>query len=146
MYSFGQFGLRTKKIKQVGISKKCTLKKFSSNSKEENKLKKQDCLHISIRYQETKLFGVYCSHLYEFFIWNNHQTMFSYLIAYRKLKAILFFSIKFDKNCKIFNLFSSFEFEKNFLNVHFFEMPTCYILCNTLLNILGQKQTDLSII
>jgi hypothetical protein len=25
--------------KQVGISKKCTLKKFSSNSKEENKLK-----------------------------------------------------------------------------------------------------------
>jgi hypothetical protein len=29
----------SKRIIQVGISKKCTLKKFSSNSKEENKLK-----------------------------------------------------------------------------------------------------------
>jgi hypothetical protein len=45
---------------------------------------------------------------------------FSVLIAYRKLK--------FDKNCKIFNLFSSFEFDENFFNVHFFDMSTCFYL------------------
>jgi hypothetical protein len=28
--------------------------------------KKQDCLQFSIRHQETKLFGGYFSHLYEF--------------------------------------------------------------------------------
>jgi hypothetical protein len=35
--------------------------------------KKHDCLQFSIRYQETKIFGNYISHLYEFFILNNHQ-------------------------------------------------------------------------
>jgi hypothetical protein len=38
-----------------------------SNLKE----KKQDCLQFSIRFQETKLFGGYFSHLYEFFL--SHQ-------------------------------------------------------------------------
>jgi hypothetical protein len=44
---------------------------------------------------------------------------FSFLISFRKLKTIIFFSFKFDKNCKNFNLFSSFEFDENFFYVHF---------------------------
>jgi hypothetical protein len=54
---------------QVDISKKCTFKKFSSNSKKEKKVenlavffehewKKQDCLQFSIRYQEIIQFFV----------------------------------------------------------------------------------------
>jgi hypothetical protein len=43
IWNLGQQRTKIQKFKltivQVGISKKCTLKKFSSNSKEENKLK-----------------------------------------------------------------------------------------------------------
>jgi hypothetical protein len=38
--------------------------------------KKQDCLQLSIRYQENKLFGGYFSHLYDFFILNNQHKVY----------------------------------------------------------------------
>jgi hypothetical protein len=122
----------------VGISKKCTLKKFSSNSKEENKLKilqflsnlkEKNKIAFNFLYAIKKLnFLVVFGQI--FFIWMTKITnkKLSFLIAYRKLNAILFFSFKFDKNCKNFNLFSPFEFEENFFNVHFFEIPTCFYL------------------
>jgi hypothetical protein len=46
------------------------------------------------------LFKIKKIHLDDF---NNHQK-----VKYKKLEAILFFSFKFDKNCKIFNFFSFF--------------------------------------
>jgi hypothetical protein len=105
----------------VGILKKYTLKKFSSNSKEENKL---EILQFLSNLKEKK------TRVPLIFIWMTKITtkMFSVLIAYRKLKDILFFFFKFDKTCKIFSLFSSFELDENFLNVHFFEMATCFSL------------------
>jgi hypothetical protein len=65
--------------------------------------KKQNCLQFSKRYQEIN-----------FFLW--------------LLKKNLIFSFKFDKNYKISNLLPFFEFDENFFNVHFFEMPTCFYL------------------
>jgi hypothetical protein len=85
--------------------KKTSWKSFSVELKRE----KQDCLQFSIGYQIWWwLFKI------KNFIWMIKITTknFSFLITYRKLKAILFFSFKFDK---IFNLFSSFEFVENFL-------------------------------
>jgi hypothetical protein len=51
------------------------------------------------------------------------------LASYFKQKSWreLLNAFKFDKNYKIFNLFSSIEFDENFFNVHFFEMSSCLI-------------------
>jgi hypothetical protein len=67
-------------------------------------------------------------------IYHSLDSFDSFDSLYRKLKAILFFSFEYDKNCKIFNLFSSFEFEENYFNVHFLEMPTCFYLFSAEIN------------
>jgi hypothetical protein len=77
-HEINEINVRSKKIKtRRQRRKKCTFKKISKNSKEENMLKilffvelkrkKQDCLQFSIRYQETKFFGGYFSHPNDFF-------------------------------------------------------------------------------
>jgi hypothetical protein len=91
--------------KQVGISKKCTLKEFLSNSKEKNKLKilqflsnlkEKNKIAFNFQYAIKKLnFLVVIQDKKNSYITTKK---YSVLIAY-----------KFDKNCKIFNLFSSFE-------------------------------------
>jgi translation initiation factor IF-3 len=93
---------RTKKIKTSRHFKKTHIKKVFVELKRREQVvnlavfvelnrKKQECLQFSIRYQETKLFGGYFSQII-YFLSRITTKKLSFLIVYRKLKAILFLS------------------------------------------------------
>jgi hypothetical protein len=73
---------------------------FLSKTKE----KKQDCLQFSIRYQISKIFSGYSAYKIHIDDLKKTTKKFTFLIAYRKLNAILFFFFCFRQKLQDFQL------------------------------------------